>query len=105
MKRTAITLLALVLVLSLCACGGNKNKAFIFPKDTVVLNTDISGTTKEEAWTLLETAAAGYTLQLQVDGASVSVSAGDIGLSCSQDAFMVAAGSGNRRVFFSGSEF
>lgn len=91
MKRTAITLLALVLVLSLCACGGNKNKAFIFPKDTVVLNTDISGTTKEEAWTLLETAAAGYTLQLQVDGASVSVSAGDIGLSCSQDAFMVAA--------------
>ena len=91
MKRTAMTLLALVLVLSLCACGGSKNNAFTFPKDTVVLNTDISGTTKEEAWTLLETAAAGYTLQLQVDGTSVSVCAGDIGLSCSQDAFMAAA--------------
>ena len=94
MKKIVIFALTLVLALSLSACGlGGAlfGREYTFPKDTVVLGIDMSGATKEEAWTQLETAAGSYTLNLTVDGTVVSVSARDIDLTCSRDAFMAGA--------------
>lgn len=94
MKKTAMIALTLVLALSLCACGGIGklfSREFTFPKDTVVLGVDVSGANKEDAWTLLDTAAGSYTLNLTVDGMAFSLSARDIDLTCSQDAFIAGA--------------
>ena len=94
MKKIAIFALILVLALSLGACGQGGtlfSREYTFPKDTVVLSVDMSGATKEEAWTQLETAAGSYALNLTVDGTAVTISARDIDLTCSQDAFMAGA--------------
>ena len=94
MKRLYITILALVLLLSLCACQNETplfEKEFTFPENTVIAGVDVADLTRDEAWSKLEEAAAGYVLNLNVDGNEVSISAKDMGLSCSKKDFMAAA--------------
>lgn len=101
MKKLLIFLLVLVLSLGLCACAQKEaapatvnttpTTAYKFPAGTSLLGVDISGLAKEDAWTALETAAAGYTLELTVDGVKASVSAKDIDLTCAQDVFLAGA--------------
>ena len=87
MKRLWIALMALMLVLGLCGCA----KEYTFPEKATVLGVDVQGCTKEEAWTKLEAAAGSYALDLTIDEITVSVSAGDMGLACSREAFLAAA--------------
>lgn len=94
MKKVWIFLLVLVLCLGLCACQQNESpfvKEYTFPEGTSVLGTDMTGLTKADAWSKLQTAAAGYALELTVDGVTIPVSAEDIDLSCSEDHFLAAA--------------
>lgn len=93
MKRIYTILLALLL-LCLCACDGGVTpsaKEFTFPENTVIAGVDVADLTKDEAWNKLEETAAGYVLNLNVDGNEVTVSAKDMGLSCSKEDFMAAA--------------
>ena len=87
MKRIWIALLVLVLVLGLCGCS----KEYTFQENATVLGVDVQGCTKEEAWAKLEAAASSYTLDLTIDDITLSVSAEDVGLACSKDAFLTAA--------------
>ena len=94
MKKLWILCLALALALSLCACGGDDSpfaKEFTFPEGTTVLGVDMTDLNKEDGWAALEAAAAGYTLNLTVDGVTVPISAQDIDLTCSRDAFIIGA--------------
>lgn len=94
MKKVWIFMLALMLVLCLCACGQTGTplaKEYTFPEGTQVLGVDVTELSKEDAWSKLEAAAAGYILELTVDGVTVPVAAQDIDLTCSQDAFMAGA--------------
>lgn len=94
MKKVWMLLLTLVCVLCLCACQQVETpfvKEYTFPEGTDLLGVDVSTLNKEDAWTKLETAAAGYTLQLTVDGVTVPVTAQDIALTCSKDAFLAGA--------------
>ena len=97
MKRLLIFLLALVLSLGLCACAQKDETSmdastqpattYTFPVNTTLLGVDISGLTKEDAWTKLETAAEGYSLELTVDGVTAVVAAKDMDLVCVQEVF------------------
>ena len=101
MKRLLFFLLALVLSLGLCACAQKDETpmdastlpapTYTFPANTTLLGVDISGLTAEDAWTKLETAAAGYNLELTVDGVQSVVAAKDIDLVCVQDIFYAGA--------------
>ena len=101
MKKFLFFLLVLVLSLGLCACAQKEASApgstvsskntYTFPENTAVLGVDISGLSKEAAWTKLETAVAGYSLNLNVDGVSAAVTAADMDLTCAQDVFAVGA--------------
>lgn len=94
MKKVWIFLLALALSLCLCACNEASlplAKEYTFPEATELLGVDVTDLTKEEAFSKLEAAAAGYTMELTVDGVTVPVTAQDIDLRCSQDAFLAAA--------------
>ena len=94
MKRIFTLLLVVLLLLCLCACEGENTffvKEFTFQENTILLGMDMSGLTKEEAWNKLEEAASGYTLNVTVDGNEATVSAKDMGLSCSREDFMAAA--------------
>lgn len=94
MKKVWVFMLALVFCLGLCACTQENSplaKEYTFPEGTELLGVDVTGLTKEDAWSKLEAAAAGYTLELTVDGVTVPVAAQDIGLTCSGDAFMAGA--------------
>ena len=94
MKRIYTAILALLILLCLCACGNELTpfaKEFTFPENTLIAGVDMTDLTKEEAWSKLQEAASGYTLNLNVDGNEVSISAKDMGLSCSQEDFMAAA--------------
>ena len=86
MKKLWIALLALVLVFSLCACS----REFTFEENTSVLGVDVSGCNREDAWTRLEAAVSSYTLDLTIDEIALQVSGREIGLGCSQDAFLNA---------------
>ena len=97
MKKLLIFLLALVLGLGLCACAQKDETSmdastqpattYTFPVNTTLLGVDISGLTKEDAWTKLETAAAEYSLELTVDGVTAVVAAKDMDLVCVQEVF------------------
>ena len=101
MKKVWSLLLVLILALSLCACQIGKTPEaetipeepviFTFPAGTSLLDVDISGLTKEDAWTKFASAAQAYNLELNVDGAAISVSAQEMDLSCNQEAFDAAA--------------
>ena len=94
MKKVWTLMLVLALALGLCACQIGKEAEpviFTFPAGTTVLNVDISGLTKEDAWTRFASAAENYVLNLEVDGAAVSVSAQEIDLRCDPDAFSAVA--------------
>ena len=94
MKRITMILLTLLMLLCLCACEGemmSAHKEFSFPENTVIAGVDVAGLTKEEAWIKVEEAAAGYILNLNVDGNEVTIPAKDMGLSCSKKDFMAAA--------------
>lgn len=94
MKKAWILIFVLVLTLGLCACKQTQvpvAQDFTFAPGTTVLNADISGLRKEDAWTKLSTAAIGYELQLTVDGVTVPVTAQEIDLVCSEEAFMAGA--------------
>ena len=94
MKKIFIFVLALALSLCLCGCVQGESplaKEYTFPEATSVLGIDTTGLTKAEAWSKLEAAAAGYTLELTVDGVTIPVSAADIDLSCSEEHFLAAA--------------
>lgn len=94
MKRIYTIFLALLLLLCLCACEGETTpfaKEFTFPENTVIAGVDVADLTREKAWSKLEKAAADYVLNLNVDGNAVTVSAKDMGLSCSREDFMAAA--------------
>lgn len=98
MKKALIFLLVLMLSLALCACAPQEGEAasasaaeYTFPQGTTVLSVDISGLTGDAAWARLKEAAAGYKLDVTVDGVSASVTAADIDLTCAQDVFMVDA--------------
>jgi len=94
MKKLWILLFALVLALCLCACGQGESpfvREFTFPENTTVLNVNMTELNKEDAWAKLEAAAAGYTLELTVDGVAIPITAQDIDLTCSRDAFMAGA--------------
>ena len=94
MKKAWILIFVLVLTLGLCACKQTQvpvAQEFTFAPGTTVLNVDISGLRKEDAWTKLSTAAIGYELQLTVDGVTVPVTAQEIDLVCSEEAFMAGA--------------
>ena len=94
MKKVWIFLLALVLCLGLCGCKQEEMpfvKEYTFPEGASVLGVDMTGLTKEDAWSKLQSAAAGYAMELTVDGVTVPISAADIDLSCSQDHFLAAA--------------
>lgn len=87
MKRLWIALMTLLLVLGLCGCS----KEYIFPENATVLGVDVQGCNKEEAWAKLEAATGSYVLELAIDEATVSLSAAELGLTCSKDAFLAAA--------------
>ena len=94
MKKVWILMLALLLTLGLCACREELlpvAQEFTFPENTTVLGVDMAGLRKTDAFTKLSTAAIGYELQLTVDGVTVPITAKDIDLVCSEDAFMAAA--------------
>ena len=94
MKKLWILLFALVLALCLCACEPGETpfvKEYTFPENTNILNVNVADLNKEDAWSKLEAAAAGYSLELTVDGVAFPVSAQDIDLTCSRDAFMAGA--------------
>lgn len=101
MKKVWSLLLVLALALCLCACQiGKAPEAeaeptepviFTFPAGTTLLDVDISSLTKEDAWTKFASAAENYSLELNVDGAALSVSAQEIDLFCNQQAFDAAA--------------
>ncbi len=96
MKKALVFILAAVLVLCLCACGQAQvelpfAKEYTFPESTSVLGVDVTGLTKEEAWTKLEAAVTGYTLDLTVDGVTIPITAQDIDLSCNQNNFLAGA--------------
>jgi len=86
MKKLWIALLALVLVLSLCACS----REYTFPENTAVLGVDVAGCNREDAWSRLEAAVSSYALDLTVDEISLRISGREIGLSGSKDAFLAA---------------
>lgn len=93
MKRIYTILLALLLLLCLCACDTDATpsaKEYTFPENTVIAGVDMTKLTREEAWAKLEETAASYVLNLNVDGNEVTVSAKDMGLSCSKEDFMAA---------------
>ena len=88
MKKALIFMLALLVGLCLLACGQPNAPAaqtYIFPEGTSVLGVDMTGLTKEEACSKLEAAAAGFQLELTVDGITVPVTAQEIDLRCSRD--------------------
>lgn len=97
MKKVWTLLLALALVLCFCGCQAGKGAqaeepaVYTFPAATTVAGVDISGMTKEAAWSAIAAAASDYTLALDVDGATLSIAAQDIDLKCSQDVFETAA--------------
>ena len=87
MKKLWIILLVLVLACSFCACS----KVYTFPENTTVLGVDVANCSKEDAWARLEAAAGSYVLDLTVDEISLQISGADIGLGCSNEAFLAAA--------------
>ena len=100
MKKMLIFLSALVLSLALCACAQQQAPEqaapapvaeYTFPQGTTVLGVDITGLTKDTAWSKLEETVANYKLELTVDGVSATLTAADMDLSCAQDVFMVDA--------------
>ena len=94
MKKTWILLLALMLVLCLGACNqpnASLEKEFTFPEGTQIAGLDVTGQTKEAAWSQLEAASDSYTLELAVDGVPVRISAADIALTCSYERFIAGA--------------
>ena len=94
MKKVWTILLVLVLILCLSACNQTESiiaKEFVFPEDTCAAGMDISGLTKESAWSKLEDAVSSYALDLTVDGNPVHITGKDIGLTCSQENFMAGA--------------
>ena len=86
MKKLWIALLALVLVLSLCACS----REYTFEENATVLGVDVAGCNREDAWARLESAVSSYGLDLTVDDISLHIAGRDIGLGCSKDAFLAA---------------
>ena len=97
MKKVWTLLLVLSLALCLCACQFGKGsqpeepEVFTFPASTTVLGVDISAMTQEAAWSAVETAVSGYSLELTVDGAVITIPAQDMDLKCDQQAFADAA--------------
>ena len=88
MKKALLFVLALMLCLGLLGCGQTASpKEYTFPENTTVLGLDAAGLTEEDLWANLEAAVAAYTLELTVDGASVSVPAEAMDLACSREAF------------------
>ena len=93
MKKALVFMLAMVLILCLCACGQAQlelpfAKEYTFPENTSLLGVDVTGLTKEEAWTKLEAAVTDYSLALTVDGVTIPITAQDIDLSCNQNNFL-----------------
>lgn len=94
MKRIWMLLLALMLILCLCACNQPEaplEKEFVFPEGTQIAGLDVTGQTREAAWSQLEAAVGSYALELAVDGVPVRLSAADMGLTCSRETFMAGA--------------
>ena len=94
MKKLLIFLLALMLGLSLCACGQKEPpepEVYTFSQGSAVLGVDIAGLTKEDALAKVEAAVNAYTLELTVDGVSVPVGAGDVEMRCSREHFLAGA--------------
>ena len=94
MKKFCSILLALILMLCLSACNQPDSPLaaeFTFPEGTRVAGMDISGETRESAWSKLEAAADSYTLDLDVDGNPVHISGKDIALTCSYEKFTAGA--------------
>ena len=63
MKKIRTILLALILTLCLSACSESAlstPKEFVFPENTQVAGIDISGETRDSAWSKVEAAAASY---------------------------------------------
>ena len=96
MKKALVFMLAMVLILCLCACNRAQvelpfAKEYTFPENTSVLGVDVTGLTKEEAWTKLEAAVDGYSLELTVDGVTLPITAQEIDLSGNQNNFLAGA--------------
>ena len=91
MKRFLFALLLLMLIIGLCACGEGRTilvQEYKFPEGTAAAGMDLTGLTKEEAWNALEDTAESYTLELTVDGNTITVSGADMDLHCSQEVFL-----------------
>lgn len=96
MKKLLTLILALLLMLCLCACNQAPAEApvaaeFTFPEGTSVLGVSIAGLDRAGAWTAMEKAVSEHTMQLSVDGVETTVTAQDIGLTCSKERFEAIA--------------
>lgn len=93
MKKLWILILTLILALTLCACNQTTvEKAtvpaeYTFPEGSSVLGVSIAGLSRSSAWTAMEKAVSEYTMTLSVDGVEATVTAQDIGLTCSKERF------------------
>ena len=91
MKRIIFTLLTLMLALSLCACSEGTSilvQEYKLPDGTTAAGIDLAGLTREDAWETLTSAVNNYSMELTVDGNSITVAGEDMDLSCSREVFM-----------------
>lgn len=99
MKKRFALILVLALALCLCACkqatitqeNTPTAAVFTFPEGSTVLGVNVAGLNRSDAWAAFENAVNTYTMQLSVDGAELSVSSQEIGLTCSKERFEAIA--------------
>ena len=98
MKKFVILLSTLLLLLGLCACAPQQQPqatepevtepvVYYFPAGSTLLGVDISGMEREGAWAALQEAVNAYTLNLNVDGTEVALTAQDVDLTVSRERF------------------
>lgn len=64
----------------------NDNKAFLFPKGTILCGIDVSGMNNSAAYDAIKAKIDSYVLELDVNGQKISITASDMNLLCSRKA-------------------
>lgn len=87
--------LALLLALCLCACNQTPEESvvteFTFPEGTSILDINVSGMNRDAGWKAVQDAVSDYSLTINVDGVEATVTAAEIGLTCSGERYNAIA--------------